>query len=568
VSVTPSGSYDAFATRTSGSAKILVGGGRTTGNVAVNLQRLDATSGVVQNNQVHVVVASIQYNGGGAVSGPVTVRNDVVTLSNNATTVNLAHTNIDDTFTITLLPPSDSSGGGQGQRIVGGQSGRCVDVPNASTVNGTQVQLWDCSGQPNQSFTLTAARQLSVYGGAKCLDASGQGTANGTQVIIWDCNGQANQQWNVNPNGTITGVQSGLCLDANAAATGNGTKLILWSCNGQTNQQWSQSTTPPPSGSGPCDIYASGGTPCVAAHSTTRALYHAYNGNLYQVRRSSDNTTRNIAVLTAGGSADAAAQDSFCAGTTCVITVVYDQSGRGNDLWYQGSSVVPGSTQSTPARATSESLTVSGSKAYSLYINPSNSYWRDGHLTGVPTGTAPEGMYMVTSGTHVNGGCCFDYGNSETTRKADAAGAMDAINFSTQCWFGGCSGSGPWVQADLEWGLYPGGSQSWNPNQRAFTSRFVTATLKNNGTSRFAIKGSNAQSGTLFTLWDGGLPGGYSPMKKQGAIVLGSGGDCCKPGGGANLSAGTFYEGAMVAGYPSDATENAVQANIVAAGYR
>ncbi|MFG2059327.1 arabinofuranosidase catalytic domain-containing protein [Micromonospora sp. NPDC048930] len=30
----------------------------------------------------------------------------------------------------------------------------------------------------------------------------------------------------------------------------------------------------------------------------------------------------------------------------------------------------------------------------------------------------------------------------------------------------------------------------------------------------------------------------------------------------------TFYEGAMVAGYPSDATEDAVQANVVAAGYR
>ena len=175
---------------------------------------------------------------------------------------------------------------------------------------------------------------------------------------------------------------------------------------------------------------------------------------------------------------------------------------------------------------------------------------------------------MVTSGTHVNSGCCFDYGNSETTRKADAAGAMDAIYFGTSCWFGGCSGTGPWVQADLEWGLYPGGSQSWNSNQRAFTSKFVTAMLKNNGTSRFAIKGSNAQSGSLYTLWDGALPSGYSPMKKQGAIVLGSGGDCCKPDGGTNLSAGTFYEGAMVSGYPSDATENAVQANIVAAGYR
>ncbi|GIJ23591.1 hypothetical protein Vlu01_42150 [Micromonospora lutea] len=55
---------------------------------------------------------------------------------------------------------------------------------------------------------------------------------------------------------------------------------------------------------------------------------------------------------------------------------------------------------------------------------------------------------------------------------------------------------------------------------------------------------------------------------QSAAIILGSGGDCCKPDGGANLSAGTFYEGAMVAGYPSDATENAVHASIVAAGYR
>src|SRR6266540_4108977 len=80
---------------------------------------------------------------------------------------------------------------------------------------------------------------------------------------------------------------------------------------------------------GPCDIYASGGTPCVAAHSTTRALYGAYNGSLYQVRRSSDNATRDIPPLSAGGVADATVQDSFCAGTTCLITVIYDQSGRG-----------------------------------------------------------------------------------------------------------------------------------------------------------------------------------------------------------------------------------------------
>ena len=122
--------------------------------------------------------------------------------------------------------------------IVGGQSGRCLDVPNATTTNGTQVQLWDCNNQTQQSWTYTSAKQLQVYG-SKCLDANNRGTTNGTTVIIWDCNGQPNQQWNVNANGTITGVQSGLCVDANGAATANGTKIILWSCNGGSNQQWS-----------------------------------------------------------------------------------------------------------------------------------------------------------------------------------------------------------------------------------------------------------------------------------------------------------------------------------------
>jgi hypothetical protein len=131
--------------------------------------------------------------------------------------------------------------GGSGQQnvqIVGGQSGRCIDVPGGTTANGTQVQLWDCSGGASQRWTYTAARQLTGNGN-KCLDASGAGTTNGTMVIIWDCHGGLNQQWNLNANGTITNVQSGLCVDANGAATANGTRIILWSCNGGTNQQWS-----------------------------------------------------------------------------------------------------------------------------------------------------------------------------------------------------------------------------------------------------------------------------------------------------------------------------------------
>ncbi|MEU4586922.1 alpha-L-arabinofuranosidase B [Kitasatospora aureofaciens] len=314
---------------------------------------------------------------------------------------------------------------------------------------------------------------------------------------------------------------------------------------------------------GPCDIYAAGGTPCVAAHSTTRALFASYNGPLYQVQRASDGTTQNIGVLSAGGVANAAAQDSFCAGTVCTITRLYDQTGSGSTLVYQG----PGGTggADTAATATTEAVTVGGQKAYALYINPGNSYFAYSSTSGVPTGSSPEGEYMVTSGTHVNSGCCFDYGNTEIDHKADGNGAMDAINFSTECWFGGCSGTGPWVQADLENGLFSGGGKTWNPDQVSQTSRFVTAMLKNNGTTQMALKGADARSGGLTQLYSGALPSGWNPMHKQGAIILGSGGDCCQTNH--NASAGTFYEGAMVKGYPSDATDAAVQANIAAAGY-
>ena len=51
-------------------------------------------------------------------------------------------------------------------------------------------------------------------------------------------------------------------------------------------------------------------------------------------------------------------------------------------------------------------------------------------------------------------------------------------------------------------------------------------------------------------------------MKKEGAIILGTGGD------NSNTAVGSFFEGVMTAGSARDATERAVQANVVRAGYR
>jgi hypothetical protein len=149
------------------------------------------------------------------------------------------------TAVVVASPASAATANGA---LRGAASNRCVDVPNFTAANDTQVMLWDCTGTDNQQWTPTSSKQLLVYAG-KCLDARLPNNAPGTKVIIWDCNGQANQQWNINSNGTITNVQSGLCLDPSNNGTANGTPIQLWTCTGQTNQRW---TVPSGTPGAPC----------------------------------------------------------------------------------------------------------------------------------------------------------------------------------------------------------------------------------------------------------------------------------------------------------------------------
>jgi non-reducing end alpha-L-arabinofuranosidase len=305
----------------------------------------------------------------------------------------------------------------------------------------------------------------------------------------------------------------------------------------------------------PCDAYAAAGTPCVAAHSTVRALYAGYGGPLYRVRRASDGASLDIG--STGGYANVPPQDAFCARTSCIITLIYDQSPRHNDLTIEGPGTAGG--QDVGANAAALPVIAEGHRVYGVYIGPGTGY-RHFVGAGVAVNGQPEGMYMVASGTHVNDGCCFDYGNVEAQIADTGNGHMDALNLGTTCFFPPCSGRGPWVAADLENGLYQGAGP--NPANTGNATTYVTATLKNNGQNHFAYKGGDSQSGGLRTWYDGVLPpNGYMPMHQEGSIVLGTGGD------NSNRSIGSFFEGAMTAGYPSDAAENAVAANVVSVGY-
>jgi non-reducing end alpha-L-arabinofuranosidase len=324
---------------------------------------------------------------------------------------------------------------------------------------------------------------------------------------------------------------------------------------------------------GPCDIYTAAGTPCVTAHSTTRALYASYNGPLYQVLRQSDGKTMDIGLVKPseadpGGYADAAAQDAFCVDDLCWITRIYDQSGKGNHLLQ-----APPGTFRGPAQGGFDNLpiadmapvTVNGHKAYGVYIIPGMGL-RSNDAKDLAINDEPEGIYYVVDGKHYDSGCCFDYGNSSTNSRAVGTGTMETTYYGTATAWGSGNGTGPWIMADMEAGLFSGYNAKKNDVPTIDSWQYVSAFVNGGGGNKWDLRGGDAQKGKLTTFYSGVRPGSktnnaYFPMNKKGAILLGNGGD------NGNGSSGTFFEGVMTIGYPSEATTDAVQANIVSAKY-
>jgi len=349
----------------------------------------------------------------------------------------------------------------------------------------------------------------------------------------------------------------------------------------------------------PCDILNAAGNTCVAAHSTIRLLNSKYTGPLYQVCKGATALGPNACTGGAAaemdipqlnGYADSSVQNTFCAGAVCSILTIYDQSGMGN-LLRPSPKGGHSQTANGPAIATALPTKAGGHNLYGVYIRQVQGYRAGctqcaiapGPAKGVATGDMPETEYMVTSQNKLIDGCCFDYGNAETDSIDDKAGTMEAVYFGGGVvWGTGAEGghsdsTNPWVMADLEDGLYAGWSTTLPPSasqqivsNTALHFNFVTALIigdtadKNAGKGRFAIMGGDATSASpLKVMYDGIRPTttGYNPSKKQGSIILGTGGD------NSNTAEGYFYEGVMAQGAASTATLAALQASIAAAKY-
>jgi len=308
----------------------------------------------------------------------------------------------------------------------------------------------------------------------------------------------------------------------------------------------------------PCDIYAADGGPCVAAHSTVRALLSTYSGPLYQVKKA-DGTTMDINAIAPGDFANSADQDTFCGSGVCTISIIYDQSGQGNHL----TKAPAGMAKTTPdneANAKAVPATFRGHKVYGVHIVNGVGY-RNNEATGTAMGDNAETEYMVAATGFYNSACCFDYGNMERNSRDNGEGTMEAVYFGTCTTWGKGAANGPWVMGDLENGLWAGNSSPFLANTPVPSCwSYVTGMVKGDvaGKNHWTIKVGNAQSGPLTMPFDGARQTSrYNPMKKEGAIGLGTGGD------NSNSAQGNFFEGVMTAAYSSDAADQAVQASIV-----
>jgi len=319
----------------------------------------------------------------------------------------------------------------------------------------------------------------------------------------------------------------------------------------------------------PGDIAAAAGTPMVAAHAVTRALFAAYSGRLFQARRPSDGTTQDINTVGPGGLVDLNALNTFCGTATCTVTRLYDQTGNANDM----------SQAAVASQPTVGFWTAASGAKYPIVVSKGFQWLRNrNQVKKIPTGSNPQTEYFVVHGDFAGraagtNGCCYDYGNMENHIGDDGPGTMTALYFGDATDWTRGAGAGPWVMLDMENGVFAGGGpiailnagqasvNASDPSLKFPSPNIITGLAKTDGTKTFEIKYGNASTGTLSVAWNGSLPTNtnptsYIPLHQQGGISLGEGGD------GSAMGTGAFSEGAIIAAETSDATDAAIQANL------
>jgi endoglucanase len=96
-----------------------------------------------------------------------------------------------------------SRGNGIYSIVTRGAPGQALDVVNRGTANGSLIQLWTYGGGTNQQWmpvsVASGLYKLVNVASGRCLDVPAASTANGVQLEIYDCNGTGAQSFRLSP---------------------------------------------------------------------------------------------------------------------------------------------------------------------------------------------------------------------------------------------------------------------------------------------------------------------------------------------------------------------------------
>jgi hypothetical protein len=232
----------------------------------------------------------------------------------------------------------------------------CLDVSNAGTAPGTNVQIWGCNGTNAQKWTLNSAGELrSGVGTNLCLDVDDANTTPGTNVQIFGCNGTNAQKWLQTPSGELrSALAPNLCLDVANGGTSPGTNVQIAACDGsKARQQWFYN---PP-------VPVSSGSSSVPITFTSVSLNGGGNSLVRVAPGQSIQANIGFSIT----------QDSSCPGCIDQILVgLSSGSFAGNSVSYQVGCIYSGIPSATPTSGT-------GSVTFNAPTTPGVYYLRFRH---------------------------------------------------------------------------------------------------------------------------------------------------------------------------------------------
>ncbi|WP_254763164.1 RICIN domain-containing protein [Natrinema marinum] len=205
----------------------------------------------VQNLRVVDDRANPQQSYGIRETGPGTANNAILNndLRNAGTVADLeVYASSTDTRGNVLTGEEPSSDGVPDGRYVleNANSGQLLEVVNASTADGANVQQWPANGHPTQQWDVREQGNgeyvLENVNSGKLLEVANASTADGANVQQWPANGHPTQRWSIRDLGNgqyeLVNVNSGKLLEVANASTADGANVQQWPANGHHTQRW------------------------------------------------------------------------------------------------------------------------------------------------------------------------------------------------------------------------------------------------------------------------------------------------------------------------------------------